>query len=319
MNIKNILFIVLGFVVVIMALPNVFALSLPVTVDIELKQMYMCEHTDPWGNKGVIVPFTIKNNGNIEIEYPRVDFFVDGFHEGLIQYTSLTLLPGGEFSDINGIFFQYDGYHINKTFNVKYVVDWENKLNEGDEKNNEKEAKVFVKEGLYVECNDLNLTPPINITTNDTINDTKDFHSRLLIEHDIGNYKYVNSQRHNEDYGTRVQANYERGKNYAAAAVIAFKNNEKAREYLKTKIKNANELGYDVKFVNKNGVHLIRGKNENTFIWVHGTYAISVSEYSNETPWALLLAYLKKYPSEPIKEIKEIATDLNANKYYSKI
>ena len=80
MKTKNMLFMVLGFVVVIMALPAAMAAEPPEVSynDIAIVDYCHYEYTDFGGNEGIAVNVTIENKGNLPIIYPRIDTFQKG-------------------------------------------------------------------------------------------------------------------------------------------------------------------------------------------------------------------------------------------------
>ena len=114
-------------------------------------------------------------------------------------------------------------------------------------------------------------------------------------------YKYLSSYKREETYGAVYIADYKRqNSGLASAAVIVFEDEKQALKYLSDKIANSEKYTkYKVK-----GVYLLRNQNDNTFIWVHKNYAITVSDYSNKMPLALMHAYLEKYSSD-LKSPKE--------------
>ena len=159
---------------------------------------------------------------------------------------------------------------------------------------------------------EINATTPANTTDtiiNTTIeNNATDVTPPLanascaeLIEKDIKNYKYVNSEIRNEHYGRVCFVNYQRNEKYwGSASVVVFENDEQAMKYLSDKIKNSQNSNYE----KGKGVYFLRNPSDNTFIWVHKNYAITVSDYGSRAPSHLLKEYLEKYSSDLLEKEK---------------
>jgi len=158
---------------------------------------------------------------------------------------------------------------------------------------------------------------PLPLSVNETVMGTNNFHSDLLIEKDIGKYRYVGSRSYDEIYGTRNVADYIRNENpaknsYNSAEVIVFDNNTKAREYVITKLKTAVKAGYKIRQIN--GVIFFSNPQYKHFIWQHENYAIVVSAYEDVTPRELMSAYLEMYPAQFVQDVKDKTIVLNIEK-----
>jgi len=317
---------VLMILIGLVAIPGILAEPGKEKYDIAITDYCYYEWTDYWGTSGIAVNVTYANKGNAPIPYPRLDTFQndavftiekygDLVHGSAIRFAPLE--PGEEFTQ-TGFFFPFYAYYLGsdrgQLITGRFYVDMPNEIDETDENNNFVQFDLFVEPGAYKKCKskiDDSIIPPI--TTNDTVTPTTptnatinrggNFHSNLLIEMNIGHYKYINSWKYDEQYGTRNIANYLRHekptkKSYNSAEVIVFDDETKVGEYVKTKIKNAAQANYKVR--QTGNVYFFSNPQNKHFIWQHGNYAIVVSAYEDVTPWEIMRSYLGKYPAQDL-------------------
>ena len=209
--------------------------------------------------------------------YANLDVFKGGF-----KYNSQAALDDD--SNTPKIYcFNIKGYLGSRSYpyyNVKLVVNPDKSVSEKNYDNNELDFRV---------------------------NGNVEHYPDILIERDIGEFKYIysnNKKKREKGYSFDLYIAYYNYTRYAydnypglvRAEVAIFDSKESAEEFLNIIISDENE---NVKKIEKDG--LLYYELSQGLFWKHGNKLIAVSYPSGEEGEALFREYVSKYPSDIIK------------------
>lgn len=108
--------------------------------DLTIINVTYSDYTSPFGEKGILVPFVTQNIGEFPALEIKVTYFKNGEEHGSVIIHGLA--PNESTEQYWGsLFFDYDS-HCGSVYNVSYVVDPDNLIDEINENNND--AKITV-------------------------------------------------------------------------------------------------------------------------------------------------------------------------------